>query len=242
MTIDMGALFSERQATPLERFDRVWKVLEHFWEEAPSGFSDAELAGLEDRIGLRLPAALREGLAQFGTSAGMNAQDRFFDLSEVSRANGYITFRVENQGVSVWAVRDEPIQDDPPTDDPPTDDPRVWVSYSPAFDEWFDTHNTVSEFFENVVLFEATLADVWSAYADIDQDIQAMLEQAGYTLLNTARFDLPNSGEQEERFCGGVDVLIADFASTSIYIAALTEHALQQVLTQVPLNWTVSSR
>jgi hypothetical protein len=228
-SVDMAALFAERRATSVERFDRVRAVLQHFWGEEPSGFSNTEIAGLESRIGSRLPGALREGLVQFGTSAGMNAQDRFFDPSEVSCSAEYITFRIENQGVSVWAVRD----------DPGNDDPRVWVSYSPSFDVWFDTHNTVSEFFENVGLFEAALAEVWSAYADTDQDVKVMLEQAGYTTLNTAPFDLPNDGRHEERFFGGVDVLIADFASTSIYVAALTEEALQRVLTRVPLNWTI---
>jgi hypothetical protein len=229
MSVDMAALFAERQATSVERFDRVAVVLQHFWGGDPSGFSSTDLKGLEDRIGFRLPTALREGLGQFGTSAGMNAQDRFLDPSEVSRSDGYITFRIENQGVAVWAVRDDPANDDPP----------VWVSYGPTFDVWFDTHNTVSEFFENVVLFETVLAEVRSAYADVDQDVKAMLEQAGFRRLNTARFYLPNDGEQEERFFGGEGVLIADFASTSIFVAALTEHALEQVLTRAPLNWTI---
>ena len=104
MAFDLAALFFQRQATATIRFARVAAVLKHFWDEEPIGFSNAEISDIEKRIDLQLPTALQEGLTLFGHSKGMNAQDQFIKSSDIRRINGRITFRIENQGVCMWAV------------------------------------------------------------------------------------------------------------------------------------------
>ena len=229
MAFDLAELFLQRQATATIRFARVTAVLKHFWDEEPNGFSSAEISDIEKRIDLQLPTALQEGLARFGHAKGMNTQDQFIKSSDIRRINGRITFRIENQGVCMWAVDDHEG----------TADPAVWVSYAPTFDVWFDTHNSVSEFFENTALFEATLAEAWSAHAEPgpDDDVADLLNLAGFQRLNTVPMVTGDDGH-EERFFGGEDVLITSFSSTSVYVSALTENAHKQVLTRVPLNWT----
>ncbi|MFE4518504.1 SMI1/KNR4 family protein [Kitasatospora sp. NPDC056783] len=81
------------------------------------GFTDAELDAAERRLGLRLPAALREAYRLFGRRADLtSSHDVLLTPEELHVLDGALVYRAENQGCMHWGV---PLADldreDPPT-------------------------------------------------------------------------------------------------------------------------------
>ncbi|MFR9796035.1 SMI1/KNR4 family protein [Streptomyces sp. MS06] len=105
---------------------RVWDFVRDFaaaWSaplDDASGTAEEELAGAEAALGLRLPAALREGYALLGTArrdlTGNQDPLRPPAMLQVSEeCGGVLVFRTENQGCADWGVRLGDLdQDDPP--------------------------------------------------------------------------------------------------------------------------------
>ncbi|MFD3882622.1 SMI1/KNR4 family protein [Streptomyces microflavus] len=73
------------------------------------GVDQDELKQVEGRLGLSLPAALREAYSLFGRRPELFAQqDPMLPLSEVfvhEDLGGVLCFRSENQGCAFWGVR-----------------------------------------------------------------------------------------------------------------------------------------
>jgi hypothetical protein len=92
----------------------AWEFLRRFTEQWAtrldelSGCGDQELTAAEHRLGLTLPAALREGYALLGRRDDLTSNQDvllrpdqlYFD--ETGRA---LIFRVENQSVAHWGIR-----------------------------------------------------------------------------------------------------------------------------------------
>lgn len=89
--------------------------------EPEDGFGEAELVAVEDGLGFRLPAALREGYALFGRRADLTRQQdplvpiTGLHVDDALGGGGVLVFRHENQGCALWAIPLAGIeQDDPP--------------------------------------------------------------------------------------------------------------------------------
>lgn len=81
------------------------------------GFTDAELDAAEQRLGLRLPVALREAYRLFGRRADLtSSQDVLLTPAELYVLDGALVYRAENQGCAHWGVLLEDLgREDPPT-------------------------------------------------------------------------------------------------------------------------------
>ncbi|MEU9040799.1 SMI1/KNR4 family protein [Kitasatospora sp. NPDC048343] len=79
-----------------------------YWGEPlgpDDGFSDAELDAAEQRLGLRLPTALREAYRLFGRRADLTSnQDVLLTPDELFVLDGALVYRAENQGCAHWGV------------------------------------------------------------------------------------------------------------------------------------------
>ncbi|GHF60839.1 hypothetical protein GCM10018790_43630 [Kitasatospora xanthocidica] len=91
-----------------------------YWGEPlgpDDGFEDAELDAAEHRLGLRLPAALREAYRLFGRRADLTSnQDVLLTPDELYVLDGALVYRAENQGCAHWGV----LLGDVDREDPPT--------------------------------------------------------------------------------------------------------------------------
>ncbi|MGI5324960.1 hypothetical protein [Actinomadura nitritigenes] len=80
------------------------------------GTPEGELAEAEDRLGLGLPAAVREAYALFGRRPDLHSNlDTLLSPGELAVEHGALVFREENQGAVLWGV----LLDDLGGDDPP---------------------------------------------------------------------------------------------------------------------------
>ncbi|MFD7830939.1 SMI1/KNR4 family protein [Kitasatospora sp. NPDC059803] len=91
-----------------------------YWGEPlrpDDGFTDAELDAAEGRLGLRLPAALREAYRLFGRREDLTGNhNRLLAPEELFVLEGALVYQEENQACVHWGVLLADLdQDDPPT-------------------------------------------------------------------------------------------------------------------------------
>ncbi|MFF0392665.1 SMI1/KNR4 family protein [Kitasatospora sp. NPDC004615] len=135
MTLDLA------RELPAALADRAaaWRLiadLAAFWG-APlipdSGCTDAELDAAEARLGLRLPAALREAYRLIGNRPDLTSnQDTLLPPDKLYLDQDCLVYRVENQSCAYWGIPLAALdQDDPPTVAWPDVAPSVQVELTP---------------------------------------------------------------------------------------------------------------
>ncbi|MFC8718435.1 SMI1/KNR4 family protein [Kitasatospora sp. NPDC057198] len=135
MTLDLA------RDLPAALTDRTtaWRLiadLAAFWG-APlrpgDGRTDAELDAAEARLGLRLPAALREAHRLIGNRPDLTSNhDTLLPPEELYTDQGCLVYRVENQSCAYWGIPLAALgQDDPPTvvwPDAADPEPTPWTA------------------------------------------------------------------------------------------------------------------
>ncbi len=134
------------------RQDR-WSLLKDFvaeWHtplQEGDGYAAEELDAAEQRLGLKLPLALREWYQLAGRREEIVATQNFLVLPEeleIKDENGLLVFHCENQQVVEWGIQPSNLS---------LDDPPVWL------DNW-GLHTTKQELIrENSTLSEIRIAD-----------------------------------------------------------------------------------
>ncbi|MEU5386842.1 SMI1/KNR4 family protein [Kitasatospora cineracea] len=112
---DLPAALTDRTA--------AWRLiadLAAFWDaplQPGDGRTGAELDAAEARLGLRLPAALREAHLLLGNRPDLTSnQDTLLPPEELYVDRDHLVYRVENQSCAYWGVPLAALdQDDPPT-------------------------------------------------------------------------------------------------------------------------------
>lgn len=191
------------------------------------GVDDAELDAAEARLGLRLPAALREAYRLFGRREDLTAnQDRLLPPDELSVEHGMLVFREENQWVARWGV---------PVEDLERDDPRVVVRVSLAdpdadpISPWLDR---LSVAFVELVLSESLFVPEELSWGDeVTADEVALVERWA------TRLPLPDyPADGGSRWFTGPDVLVRVDGGEWLWVRARTEEALDG-FTDAPEEW-----
>lgn len=113
---------------------------ELFAKPRPSGYTEAELADAEQRLGLALPSALREHYRTFGRLPFNRAHDRLLEPSRLRVAEDMLIFYEENQQVFCWGMALAEL------DGVAAVEPRVFQSLA-GEGEWSLDHDRLSRFF-----------------------------------------------------------------------------------------------
>ncbi|MGW2180090.1 SMI1/KNR4 family protein [Streptomyces sp. NPDC001732] len=161
LMLDLDAL----AAAVGEQPDRqaAWRFIHAFardWSQRPltgtDGHAPADLDAAQARLGLPLPAALREAYQLLGRRPDLtDNQDRLLAPQDLylDEGRGVLVFRVENQSCAYWGIR---------VTDLDQDDPPVVVRADlvrPTADDWAAWLGRVSVAFAEIVLSEALFAD-----------------------------------------------------------------------------------
>lgn len=125
------------QRLPQERIER-WRLVDRFLEawcgsglDSSTGVSRQAILDAEERLGIRLPQAVREfyqlvGNVQLGRSLKhWSNQDKWLSLENLEVESGFLRFRWENQHCCCWKVSVEDNSEDPP----------VWIDRGNQLDE-----------------------------------------------------------------------------------------------------------
>ncbi|MFF2327054.1 MULTISPECIES: SMI1/KNR4 family protein [unclassified Streptomyces] len=208
----------------------AWRFVRAFardWSQRPlagtDGCAPADLDATRARLGLPLPAALREGYQLLGSRTDLTGnqdvllapQDLYLDEDR-----GVLVFRVENQSCAYWGIRVTDLdQDDPPV--------VVRADLArPTAADWEAWLGRVSVAFVEIVLSEALCADedlmVWVASDDtgLPEDIAATFQRLPFP-------EYPISRQVGSRWYAHDEIILRDDRGTALF-RARTEAALDR--------------
>jgi hypothetical protein len=205
------------------------------WLDAPLGDSDgsseAELTAAEERLGLRLPAALREAYALFGGREDLTSNHDTLRTPaelEVDETGEALVFRDENQGAARWGI----LLTDLSHDDPPV---RIRPDLADkSAEKWEPWLEQTSLAFLEIVLSEATEApDHLVDFLDApDEEVVAELERGG------TRLPFPDGPPGEPlRWFLYDGVLVRDTGGDWLHVRARREEALDGLRAALDGDW-----
>jgi hypothetical protein len=211
-----------------DRQDR-WSLLTEFvaeWHtplQEGDGYSAAELDAAEQRLGLKLPLALREWCQVAGQREDITfPRNALLHPSGLHVENSLLVFHVENQWVVEWGIQ---------VDDLDLDNPPVWLDDSGLHDtpqEPIRENDTLSEFALQMVVFETiTRPQVLQGYS-----------RGASLALDTVERRFVHLGFPDwhwplypTRFYGGNDILIQVIGDQELHVAARSRAAFKEVET-----------
>lgn len=114
---------------------------------AGDGVPEAEIAAAEARLGLKLPALLREFYLVAGRREDINAvHNRLLSPESLEVDQDALVFYEENQGVVLWGIK---------VDDLSQADPQVFMAEYASTLEWEPEHDHLSEFLISMLFWQA---------------------------------------------------------------------------------------
>ncbi|WP_431677160.1 SMI1/KNR4 family protein [Kitasatospora sp. KL5] len=224
----------EGVAAGLEDRAAAWWFVQDFAEHwvAPlgedDGWAEADLAAAEERLGVRLPAALREAYGLFGRRPDLTANHDVLlgpaDL-RIDEDGKVLVFRAENQGAAAWGVL---------LDDLHRPDPAVLIETGGTWKPWLDRLS--------VALVELVLSESLHAPEGRSDHLEPLgdetlhLVEEQYVQLPFP--DYPVGSEQPgSRWFAGDDVLLRVDGGDFLYARALTPEALADLRKALPGDW-----
>ncbi|MCX5395358.1 SMI1/KNR4 family protein [Streptomyces sp. NBC_00094] len=217
----------------------AWSFIQDFsvhWASAlktGDGWTEADLAAAEERLGVQLPAALREAYLLFGRRRDLTSNhDVLLGPAElyVDDAKEALVFRHENQGAASWGIPLDSLQDD---------DPAVFIRSDLAdksAERWEGWLERLSLCFVEIVLSECVQADgEFCDFLDPDHDSIELLEQ------NCVQLPFPAypicEEEHPTRWFLGQDVLLRDDDGMAVLARARTPEDLDRIRDLIPGDW-----
>ncbi|WET76226.1 SMI1/KNR4 family protein [Amycolatopsis sp. QT-25] len=197
------------------------------------GCGEAELTAAEDRLGLRLPAALREAYGLFGRRADLTSnQDELFspDELDVDEAGEVLVFRVENQGAASWGV---PLADLDAADPPVVMRPDLEDKQAESWDAWLDRFSLACV---EVVLSESLFSDdELGGHRELTEQDVALLEQL-YARLPMPEYPASQTGPGI-RWFAGPDLVLREDGRQVLWVRGRTAESFEEVLHALPGEW-----
>ncbi|SDP70801.1 hypothetical protein [Lentzea jiangxiensis] len=206
----------------------AWRFVEGFaaaWAEPiepQDGWSRADLAATEERLGVELPEAVKEALSLFGKRPDLTSnQDRLLLPSELRVDDDVLVFRDENQWVAAWATALG------------GDDPEVMIKLDlvdktgERWDPWLPRFSLACV---EMVLSEALFRDgAETADRETSEADGSLLED------NFALLPLHSPGT---RWFVGDDLVVREDDHQWLWARARTPDALELLVKVLPGDWT----
>jgi hypothetical protein len=241
----MTQTFDLRQGLQHARENRgaAWEFISDFareWAQPLAdgdGCTEAELAEAEARLGLALPAALREAYLLLGRREDLTSNhDVLLDPGRlcVDDRKQALVFRHENQMCAAWGV----LLSDLTQADPPVYE--LLDLADKHGEQWAPWMERVSWMFVEIVMAESlhTPPELSDFISDFDPESQGIL-QANCTELPFSAY--PADGFEATRWYLGDDVIVRDEGGF-LPVRARTAGALDAVRALLPGPWLSQSR
>ncbi|MFG2215586.1 SMI1/KNR4 family protein [Streptomyces sp. NPDC048685] len=228
LALDLDAL----AAAVGEQPDRqaAWRFVRAFardWSRRPlteaDGYALADLDAAQARLGLPLPAALRDAYQLLGRRPDLtDNQDSLLAPKDLylDADRGVLVFRVENQSCAYWGIRITDLdQDDPP----------VVVRADlvrPTADDWAAWLGRVSVAFVEIALSEALCADE-DLMGWVTPDDTGLPEDIAATFRRLPLPEYPISQQPGSRWYAHDEIILRDDRGTAMF-RARTEAAFDR--------------
>jgi hypothetical protein len=206
----------------------AWRFLTGFvadWRAplAPGdGFPAEELDAAEQRLGLRLPTALREAHMLLGRRGDLcRNQDPLLAPDKLFVYEGALVYQAENQGVAHWGILVADLEDD----DPPA---FHRISSSDPGEEWHPWCDRLS-----VALVELVMAETarhWDGLSNAADLVEAVVD--GFAPLPAL---LPERGES--KWYAAEDLLLHVVGDAWMTVRARDAASLEALCESVYAEW-----
>lgn len=120
-------------------------------EEESSGFSETEIAAVEQSLNIKLPAVLREYYLIIGKNEKVNdSHNKLLGPDTIYfTEDRYLVFYEENQGVVQWGIKESDLS---------IGNPSVWGNYDTIQKSvWHQETETLEDFFLSMAVYNGTL-------------------------------------------------------------------------------------
>jgi hypothetical protein len=201
------------------------------------GWDEAELDAAEERLGVRLPAALREAYGLFGRRDDLTSnQDVLLGPDEIylDSTGEALIFRVDNQDAAHWGVL---VTDLDEPDPPVVVRLRLRIEQAETWQAWLGTFSSTC--------MEMLLSEALYSSEELGDDKEQgqgeseRLEQR-YTQLALPEYPTPPVGDVAVRWFAGPDVVLRDDQQGCLWARARTAAALEQVRRDLPGRWLMA--
>lgn len=240
---DIRSALPAMLATPRDRTLAWWFItgFAAYWGRplgAGDGWDPAVVDAAERRLGLTLPAALREAYQLFGRRDDLTSnQDRLLPPDELYVWDGALVYREENQGCAHWgipladfderadAVGEDAVGEDAPRDDAVRDDPRTVARPDLADksqERWEPWMPSLAAACVEIVMAEA-LMDPDAPTDFLDTDGEGLAPEVA-ALCDPLQPFGPGS-----RWFAGTDVLIREVDDAFVCVRGRTPEALDPI-------------
>ncbi|MGW3243945.1 SMI1/KNR4 family protein [Streptomyces sp. NPDC001070] len=197
------------------------------------GYGEAELAAAEDRLGVALPAVMREAYRLFGRRADLTSNhDTLLGPAELhlDSSGEALVFRHENQGAASWGIL---VADLHRADPPVVVKPDLADKQAESWTPWLDRFSWACV---EIVLSESLHEphDLGDFRDDLDEaDFEAL--PGRFTPLPFPAYP-PDEGTGA-RWYAGHDVILREDDRTFLWVRARTGEALDRVRDDLPGGW-----
>lgn len=198
------------------------------------GYGEDVLQSVEEHLGVRFPAALREVYPVLGKRTDLTArQDPLLPLDRVrvDQAEAVIVFRRENQACAEWGVA--------ATDPWNHEDPPVYVR-QPGDRPWEPFAARMSLACAEMVLSEVLLGAEFMAMCDLSGVPAAAAAESAYKLVALPEYPLWYDTAAASRwFAAPGKLLRMDGRGSSCWLVAAgqTHNDLKSICTAIPGEW-----
>ena len=144
---------------------QIIRKLYNLAEDANHGYSEAEIAALENRLQIQIPASLREYYLSLGRNKAVNDSfNRLTSLGEIGFSeDDHLIFYEENQAVVLWGIEREALL---------ASNPAVYGTYDSSRKEWFIDADTTEHFLLSMAWWNGALGGLrYTAYTDLETDV-----------------------------------------------------------------------
>ncbi|GAA5020838.1 SMI1/KNR4 family protein [Kitasatospora paranensis] len=199
------------------------------------GWDETDLAAAEERLGLRLPAALREAYTLFGRRPDLTCNHDVLhapaDL-HLDGAGEALVIRHENQGACVWGI---PLAELHRPDPAVAIRPDLADKQAERWEPWLDR---LSVALVELVLSESLHApEGRCAFLDaLDEDGLAALERH-YDGLPFPDYPLAGPPDDTSRWYAGDEVVLRVDGGSTLLARARTPQGLERLRERIPGDW-----
>ncbi|MFE2966131.1 hypothetical protein ACFXKC_21160 [Streptomyces sp. NPDC059340] len=216
----------------------AWRFVEGFaryWCEpisARDGCSYEELTDAEHRLRSPLPTALWDVYGLLGRRADLTGvQDPLLPLEQLRIVDGALVFRLENQAVAEWAVRQEDLEKDDP--------PVVFRRTDGGAHDWSPFLDRFSLACVEMVLSESVLAhdEKRADNRPLEESETLDAPPTGFERLSLPDYPLWAVDAAVVRWFSSPDALLRVDAGDWLWVLGRTAPALDAVRALLPGDW-----
>ena len=224
----------------LERWNILSRVIADWYPESNpnGGISEDAIVTNATRLGIPIPAAIREWYTRFGARSDVwSQQDELLMPDRMHVTSGHLTFLVENQAVVEWGIATENLfYDDPPVHASSVDDQDTWLLDSAT------TSMFALQRFAYCLKFSRSIR--WFANAYVTRTVSSIVMDGYPELLS-----IDSTWPGPTKFFGDRDTMIelegvADASSSWLYAVTRTAAAavrFKNLLNKVSIKWNATS-